>query len=73
MAYVTQSRAVSRTDIPGRIRAILADMNTRMQQYRIFRRTLGELDNLSERELADLGINRSMIRSIAHEAAYGNP
>ncbi|MEE3316193.1 MAG: DUF1127 domain-containing protein, partial [Pseudomonadota bacterium] len=32
-----------------------------------------ELRALSGRELADLGINRSMIRRLALEAAYGEP
>ena len=37
--------------------------------YREFRRTYDELAALSDRELADLGLNRSMLVQIAHEAA----
>lgn len=38
---------------------------------RVYRQTLRELNALSAREMADLGLNRSMIRSVAYEAAYG--
>ena len=30
-----------------------------------------ELDNLSDRDLADLGVSRLNIRDVAREAAYG--
>lgn len=43
----------------------------RFTQYRQFRRTLDELSTLTRRELADLGLNRSMLHSVAHEAVYG--
>ena len=36
----------------------------------IYRATVAELNTLSSRELADLGIHRSSIKSIAYEAAY---
>lgn len=39
--------------------------------HRAFRQTLTELDALSDRELADLGITRLSIREIAHESVYG--
>jgi len=41
------------------------------QRNRVFRQTRRELNALTERELADLGIARSMITRIAREAAYG--
>ncbi|WIY25534.1 DUF1127 domain-containing protein [Parasedimentitalea psychrophila] len=43
----------------------------RFTQYRQYRQTLNELSTLSRRELADLGLNRSMLQTVAHEAAYG--
>ena len=43
----------------------------RFAQYRVYRKTLSELGELSNRELADLGLNRSMLKRIALEAAYG--
>lgn len=40
-------------------------------RYRVFRQTYDELSALSNRQLADLGINRSMITRIAMDAAQG--
>ena len=40
------------------------------KKARVYRTTLRELQNLSAREMADIGINPSNIRSIAYEAAY---
>lgn len=37
----------------------------------VYRQTLRELSDLTNRDLDDLGIHRSMIKSIATEAAYG--
>ncbi len=42
----------------------------RYSQYRSYRQTLDELQSLSDRELADLGVHRSQLRSIAYRAAY---
>lgn len=40
-------------------------------RHRVFRQTIDELGALSDRDLADLGISRSMIPGIAMEAAQG--
>ncbi|MEM5519955.1 DUF1127 domain-containing protein [Sulfitobacter sp. AS59] len=40
---------------------------TRRKQARVYRATFNELSSLSNRELADLGMSRSQIRSIALE------
>lgn len=37
----------------------------------VYKTTLNELNDLSSRELADLGLNHSTLRSTAYEAAYG--
>ncbi len=42
------------------------------QDYRSFLRTKAELQALSDRELADIGINRWMIDDIAREAVGGH-
>jgi uncharacterized protein YjiS (DUF1127 family) len=39
-------------------------------QRTTYRKTVRELQELSNRDLADLGIHRSAIKSIAYEAAY---
>ncbi len=51
--------------------APVAAYRVRTEQYRTYRRTIRELSDLSDRALADLGLSRSMIKSIAREAAYG--
>jgi uncharacterized protein YjiS (DUF1127 family) len=51
--------------------ARLAAVADAWRRYRLFRRTYDELNALSTRELDDLGISRSMITRLAHEAAYG--
>ncbi len=45
-------------------------MQARFARYRNFRRTLDELSGLSAHQLADLGLNRSMLRQAAYQAAY---
>ncbi len=48
----------------SRIRKAIAD-------YRLYAATLDELRQLSDRDLADLGIARSDIVGIARESVYG--
>ena len=43
----------------------------RFARYRTYRETLNELDQLSDRELTDLGLERARFREIARNAAYG--
>ncbi|MFC3615216.1 DUF1127 domain-containing protein [Lutimaribacter marinistellae] len=45
-------------------------LRTRIARYRLYRQTVNELGALSGRELADLGLHRSMIKRIAIQAAY---
>ena len=55
----------------GRMANFLNGVTVRVQQYKTYRQTLEELDHLSDRELTDLGISRTQLRSIAYRAAYG--
>jgi uncharacterized protein YjiS (DUF1127 family) len=41
------------------------------KRHLIYTRTLKELERLSDRELYDLGIDRSEVAKLAHEATYG--
>jgi len=43
----------------------------RLDDYRLYRRSVSELSDLSVRELADLGLHRSEIKRVAHETIYG--
>lgn len=70
MAYINTSRAAD-TGLRARLTALTEGFAERYARYRLYRETMAELSHLSARELADLGIHRSQIQSIATEAAYG--
>ncbi|MCO6381423.1 DUF1127 domain-containing protein [Oceanicola sp. 502str15] len=55
----------------GRIEAFFEARRENAAKRRVYRQTLRELQALSNRDLADLGIAPSMIRSVAFQAAYG--
>ena len=59
----------TRTSGP-RLSGVLGGLTQRFSRYKTYRRTLDELNALSSRELADLGIHESQIRGIAYRAAY---
>ena len=50
---------------------LLASIREGLARRKVYRQTLAELRSLSERELSDLGMHRSMLTRIALEAAYG--
>lgn len=68
MAYVSQNRATTVT-LADRFAAAKANLVAAYEQRKLYNATFRELSALSNRELADLGIHRSMIKSIALEAA----
>ncbi|MBE0414012.1 DUF1127 domain-containing protein [Yoonia sp.] len=54
-----------------RIAALRTALTARRANHKIYTTTLRELQDLTDRDLADLGMSRSMIKSVALEAAYG--
>ena len=68
MAYVEPIRAAAGHPEGTLLERLVAAYNRRV----VYTRTVRELNQLSARELADLGIHRSAIRGLAREAAYGN-
>ncbi|MFC2968676.1 DUF1127 domain-containing protein [Acidimangrovimonas pyrenivorans] len=70
MAYASQIRNVEH-QLADRFAGLVASYKAARERRRVFRQTLSELNALSPRELADLGIHRSMITRIALEAANG--
>jgi len=40
------------------------------RNYRAYRATIAELDTLTDRQLADTGLSRAMLRQAAHGAVY---
>ncbi len=55
----------------GRFAKMVADLRDYMARRSVYRQTLNELDQLSDRDLSDLGMSRANIRSVAYEAAWG--
>ncbi len=70
MAYVNTTSA-ARKGFADRLAMVRDTVMTAIAQRRTYLRTVAELNGLTDRELADLGISRLGITEIAHEAAYG--
>lgn len=51
---------------------LISQILSAIKRWRDVRRTVAELDGLSDRELNDLGISRSDIANIAREAVAQN-
>jgi uncharacterized protein YjiS (DUF1127 family) len=49
----------------------IAQLRQSLASYGLYRQTLGELQALTDRELADLGLSRLSIRQVAYESVYG--
>ena len=71
MAYVNTARTSGIT-LSQRFAALRENFAAARAQRKIYTTTVNELEMLSNRDLDDLGISRSMIKAIALEAAYGN-
>jgi uncharacterized protein YjiS (DUF1127 family) len=70
MAYVSNSRALS-LGLVDRVMAVIATAKANRAQRAIYVNTVRELNQLTDRELADLGIARLSIEDVARQAAYG--
>ena len=70
MAFVNNARAAAPV-IPEGIGGVLKSVKAALERRAVFARTVRELEALTDRELADLGIARVSIRDIAAQAAYG--
>ena len=71
MAYVTQpTRTFETTWLGQRVVSRWPELGERLALYRQYRATLEELSMLSDRDLADIGMDRSTLRDIAREHVY---
>lgn len=70
MAYVNTSRAAA-LPLADRIPGIFGAVKAALARRNVYAQTLRELNSLTDRELADLGIARASIPAVAHEAAFG--
>jgi uncharacterized protein YjiS (DUF1127 family) len=70
MAYVNTSRAAS-LSLADRFPGFIANLKATFARRVVYMQTVRELDALTDRELADLGISRLDVPTLAREAAYG--
>ncbi len=68
MAYFTETHE---TPISVRFSIAATSLVQDIKNYRMYRKTVSELQKLTNRELDDLGLNRSSIKASAIEAVYG--
>jgi uncharacterized protein YjiS (DUF1127 family) len=59
-------------DLLPSLKVLVANISAKIEENRIVNRTIKELSSLSNRELADLGIHRSQITSIARGTVKGD-
>lgn len=70
MAYVSSNRT-ARTSVGLRLAEMFRQAADAIIAWRLYRRTLTELQGLSVRDLQDLGLNPSDLHRAAFEAVYG--
>lgn len=71
MAVIAHTQNAAATGLRGRLLNAIQRMQENRARRAVYRQTLRELNTLSNRDLEDLGISRSMVTRLAHEAAYG--
>ncbi len=52
-------------------RGLFAGASRMIADWRLYRRTLDELNGMSDRELSDLGLSRHVVRQVARDSVYG--
>lgn len=70
MAFATQNAPLSAGAF-AQITGIFADISDRTSKFRLYRRTLNELRELSTADLRDLGLASSTLKTAAYQAVYG--
>ena len=69
MAYLQSNETTTLAAFGAWLEELGATLKLRAERNARFRETYRELARLSDRDLADLGISRAMIRSVAWESA----
>jgi uncharacterized protein YjiS (DUF1127 family) len=70
MTTMSMTRALT-AGLAERVAGLVAAIREARRRRAIYNQTLRELRALSDRDLADLGLDRTMITRVALEAAYG--
>jgi uncharacterized protein YjiS (DUF1127 family) len=71
MAYATSNTHIAHTSLTERFATVISNLFTKFALGMAEARYMTELSQLSDRELADIGINRVDIPAIARDAARG--
>ena len=71
MAYVNSSVRPASWSLRDLVQHQMHKLQKMTQRRRVYTQTLVELNALSDRDLADLGLHRLMIPAGAKDAAYG--
>ncbi|NIZ14106.1 DUF1127 domain-containing protein [Phaeobacter sp. HF9A] len=71
MAYA-QNTPLASSSIVARLRGLVDNSRNSWDLYKEYKRTYGELDALSDRDLADIGIRRCDIADLARSHVYGH-
>ncbi len=71
MAYVNLTSRAANVTLADRFSGLLAQVKTMIARRAVYNQTVRELYVLTNRELADLGLSRYDIETVAREAAYG--
>lgn len=69
MAYMNSTRS-AQVSFLDRFAALMVGVKDLIARRRVFNQTLFELNQLSDRDLSDLGLSRANIADVAREAAY---
>lgn len=69
MAYTTHGAQRAHGSLFSRIAEARASLNAYLARRALYKRTLHEMQVLSDRELADLGLHRSELPRVAWQAA----
>lgn len=68
MAFASDNRTTT-IALGDRFNAMMASFAETRAKRKVYKDTVRELNSLTNRELADIGINRSLIRAVALDAA----
>ena len=71
MTFATEAYT-THVSIGERFKSFRVNMAATAKKRQAYRQTMDELQGLTDQDLADLGIHRSMIPAVASGAAYGN-
>ncbi len=70
MAHALNTTYAS-SSLVARLRGMADNARTSWDLYKEYKRTYGELDSLTDRDLADIGIRRCDIADLARTHVYG--